>query len=59
MEKKEPCEGNRNGVGVPQMDLSHQDHVESSGMLKEVALSSLLLLIIQGWQGRAQRTGEQ
>lgn len=56
--EKEPCEGNRNSVGVPQMDLSHQDHVESSGMLKEVALSSLLLLIIQGWQGRAQRTGE-
>lgn len=59
MEKKEPCEGNRNGVGVTQMDLSHQDLLESSGMLKEVARSSLLLLIIQGWQGRPHRIGEQ
>lgn len=45
MEKKEPCERNRSGAEVTQMDLSHQDLMESSGMLKEVAVSSLLLLL--------------
>lgn len=45
MEKKEPCERNRSGVEITQMDLSHQDLVESSGMLKEVAVSSLFLLL--------------
>lgn len=45
MQKKEPCERNRSGVEGTQMDLSHQDLVESSGMLEEVALSSLFILL--------------
>lgn len=57
MEKKEPCERNRSGVEVTQMDLSHQ---ESSEMFRDMALSSLFLwLKNSGMAGPLQRTGEQ
>lgn len=50
MEKKEPCERNRSGVEVTQMDLSHQ---ESYGMFKDVGLSSLFL-----WLSNSGMAGE-